>query len=251
MVARDIDEVLQYLDRIIAEYREQRSRLAFFPALYRAVTLRVRAAILNGDFADGERMNRLDTAFANRYFAALASLRAGEPPARCWRIAFGAEARSGTMILQHLLLGMNAHINYDLPIATIAVAASPELADLKDDFMRINHILSATLEDVQPAVGEFSPLLDVLDRIGGRSDEAFVTFSIVHAREEAWHEATRLADELGPRRERSILSLDRRVTLLAERIVLPGGPCGAAIELIAETEQDDVRVVTDGLLSIG
>jgi hypothetical protein len=250
MVARDIDEVIQYLDRIILEYREQDSRLAYFAAMYRAVTLRVRAAIRAGGFADGERMNRLDTAFANRYFAALASLRAGEPLARCWRAAFGAEARARTMILQHLLLGMNAHINFDLPIATIAVAPGAALPELKQDFMLINGILSATLDDVQVALGEFSPLLDVLDRIGGRSDEAIVTFSIVHARDEAWHEATRLADELGPRRERSITSLDRRVALLAERIILPGGHFGAAVELIARTERDDARAITDALLAI-
>jgi hypothetical protein len=250
MVARDIDEVIQYLDRIIAEYREQRSRLAFFPALYRTVTLRVRSAIDTGGFADGERMNRLDTAFANRYFAALASVRAGLPPPRCWRVAFGAEFRSGTMILQHLLLGMNAHINFDLPIATVAVAPHAELPALQDDFLRINAILGAALDDAQAAVGEFSPLLDVLDRIGGRSDEAIVTFSIVNARDEAWHEATRLAEEVGARRERSILSLDRRVTLLAERVLLPGGHCGAAIELIARTEQDDARIITDGLLAV-
>lgn len=250
MVATDIDDVIRQLDDIITEYRAQRSRLAYFAALYRTVTWRVRAALRGGAFADAARMDRLDTLFANRYFAALELVRRGERPPRCWRVAFNAEVRRGTTILQHLLLGMNAHINFDLPLAALETAPGASLAALREDFLAINAILAGALDDVQAALGEFSPLLDVLDRLGGRSDEAIVTFSLVNARDEAWHEATRLAIEGAAQRARSIMSLDRRVALLADRILLPGGASGLALELIASTELDDVPRVTDRLLAI-
>jgi hypothetical protein len=250
LLARNIDEVITLLDRIIAAARERRSRAAFFPALYRAVTMRVRAGIHSGEFADGPRMDRFDTAFANRYFTALDASRVGVRTSRAWQVAFNADARSGTLILQHLLLGMNAHINFDLPIAVLEVAPPGELSRLQGDFLAINAILASLLDTIQETIEPFSPLLDVLDRVGGRTDESLLTFSIVHARDEAWHEATRLSAEMGAHRERSILSLDRRVALLAERIIVPGGPCGLAIELISRTEEDNVAAITDALLAV-
>ena len=152
--------------------------------------------------------------------------------------------------LQHLLLGMNAHINYDLPIATADITGAAPLTAVQKDFMTINSILSALLDPVQAALGEFSPMLDVLDRVGGRTDEAIASFSILHARDEAWHEATRLAREAPAHRDRSVLSLDRRVALRAEHLIVPGGVLGHAIGLIAHTESDDVAAVTNRLLEI-
>jgi hypothetical protein len=249
-VAADLDQVVALLESVIAEYRERRSPLAFFPALYRGVTLRVRAGIQAGTFADGARMARLDTAFANRYLSALDDFRAGRQPPRAWQTAFDVEARGGTLILQHLLLGMNAHINYDLPIATQGVVPSSSLPDLQGDFLVINQILAALLNRTQAAIDRFSPMFDLLDRVGGRTDETIAGFSIVTARDEAWHEATRLALEPELSRDRSILSLDRRVALLGQRIIVPGGLLGLALELISRTESADVAAITDGLLAI-
>jgi hypothetical protein len=250
MQAQNIDEVIEILDRIIAKFREQGSRLAFFPALYRAVTLRVRTGIADGRFADPIRMDRLDTMFANRYFRALEQWEIREGTPRAWWAAFEVHGQSGIMILQHLLLGMNAHINFDLPIAALEAAAPRPLPELKGDFMAINEILGDLLGPSQEAVNRFSPLLDLLDRVGGRSDETIVTFSLGKARDEAWHEATRLALEDPTQRDRSILSLDRRVALLGERIIVPGGPVGLMIDVISQTEDDDARLITDALLAI-
>ena len=244
-VAGNIDEVLSVLDRIIAVYRARRSRLAFFPALYRAVTLRVRAGIQEGVFEDGRRMDRFDTVFANLYFAALDDIAAGRRPPRAWQAVFNAEDRRDTSILQYLLLGMNAHINFDLPIATASLAPADTLPALRSDFLEINRILAALLDRVQDIISQFSPLLDLLDRLGGRTDEIIVTFSLINARDEAWHEATRLAAEPEEQRKRSILSLDRRVVLLAERIIVPGGTLGLVLDLIARTENADVVAITE------
>jgi hypothetical protein len=252
MQATDINDVLAKLETIIDAYRARRSRLAFFPAVYRATTARVKAGIAAGQFADGARMNRLATTFANRYLAALDASAAGTAPgpARAWQVAFDAAARPHTMILQHVLVGMNAHINFDLPLAVIATANGGRLADIQTDFQEINRILAALLDPVQEVIDRFSPLLNILDRVGGRSDEQLVTFSINTARDEAWHEATRLADEPAEQRARSIVSLDRRVALLAQGIIVPDGALGLASSLIARTELDDIAVITDGLLAI-
>ena len=49
---------------------------------------------------------------------------------------------------------------------------------------------------------------------------------------------------------RSIVSLDRRVALLAQGIIVPDGALGLASSLIARTESDDIAVITEGLLAI-
>ena len=251
MQATNIDDVLVILKGIIEGYRDRGSPLAFFPAVYRATTARVRAGIQSGTFVDGARMERLATTFANRYLATQEAPLAGiSDPARAWQVTFDAGTRQRTMILQHVLLGMNAHINFDLPLAVVATANGGNIFDLEQDFQAINRILAALLDPVQATIDRFSPLLNILDRVGGRTDEQLVTFSINTARDEAWHEATRLAAEPAEQRARSILSLDRRVALLAERIILPDGPLGMASSLIAHTESTDIASVTAALLAI-
>lgn len=250
MQATDIDDVLVKLRGVIDTHRG--SPLVFFPAVYRATTARVQAGMQQGSFVDGARMGRFVTAFANRYLAALDAVALGGSggPARAWQVAVDAAARPHTMILQHVLVGMNAHINYDLPLAVLAAANGGKIADLEQDFNAINDILAGLLDPVQKVLDGFSPLLKILDEVGGRSDEQLVTFSIKTARAEAWHEATRLADESVEQRERSSVSLDRRVALLASSILVPDGALGLATGLIARTESTDISAITEAMLAI-
>jgi hypothetical protein len=247
MQATDINDVLVQLSRVID--RRRGSPLVFFPAVYRATTARVKAGIDNGIFVDGARMERFVTAFANRYLAALDPAGGSGRP-RSWQVAFEAGVRPHTMILQHVLVGMNAHINYDLPLVVIEAANGDKIANVKPDFDAINDILKALLDPVQKVIDTFSPLLHILDEVGGRRDEELVTFSIRTARTEAWHEATRLADESAEQRERSRVSLDRKVALLASRIIVPDGALGLASSLIARTESTDIAAVTAAMLAI-
>jgi Family of unknown function (DUF5995) len=66
-------------------------------------------------------------AFADLYLEALEQLQAEEQTSRPWAVAFGA--RRGLPVLNRLLLGMNAHINYDLPQALLAVITDEEFGD--------------------------------------------------------------------------------------------------------------------------
>jgi hypothetical protein len=76
-----IDEVLAELDQIIHWARDARSRLGFFAALYRNVTIKVKEGIGTGFFEDGVRMEKFDVMFANRYLAALRAFAPGKTPA--------------------------------------------------------------------------------------------------------------------------------------------------------------------------
>ncbi|MHC4105111.1 MAG: DUF5995 family protein [Planctomycetota bacterium] len=80
MSAKTIDEVIQQLDDIIDRPQGNRSRLGHFAALYLKVTLNVKEGISEGFFEDGERKERLDVIFANRYLEAFAQYQANKLP---------------------------------------------------------------------------------------------------------------------------------------------------------------------------
>jgi hypothetical protein len=249
--AQDIDQVLAALAGIVAQARSAGSALGYFPALYRQVTLQVRAAIAQGLFDDGPRMARLDTAFANRYLAAHAAFRAGSAGAatlsRCWSFAFTAVQSDHLIILQNLLLGINAHINFDLPIATAETVPGDAISGVQGDFDRINRILGGLLPAVERVIGRFSPTLGLLDQVGGRSEEEVLNFSLDAAREDSWLQALTLARLPQAAWEPALRSRDRQVTVLARLIAEPGGFGGRAVELIRLTESLDVRAIIDAL----
>ena len=106
-----IDEVIASLDSIIQQAWEERSRLGYFAALYRRVTRSVRDGVCTGHFDDCALMEHLDVVFATRYIDALTTYQSGGRPSRSWKQAFEACSDDTRLILQHLLAGMNAHIN--------------------------------------------------------------------------------------------------------------------------------------------
>src|SRR5690349_19992295 len=96
----------------------------YFHATYQRTTIAVADQIRRGGFADPGWVERWDVAFADLYLDALETALAGQRPARPWDIAFSALA--DLPALRHVLLGMNAHINYDLTQALLAVIPGGE-----------------------------------------------------------------------------------------------------------------------------
>ncbi len=162
-----LEATLGRLDRIIEDACTERSHLGVFPAMYRRVTASVLQAIrAGGFFDDDEVVEHLTIVFADLYFDAYDRYRGHDEAARCWLVAFEAtESPQPRMILQHLLLGMNAHINLDLGLATYQ-AAGDDLNAVKADFVKVNEILFQILDTLQGGLGEVSPRMDLLDRLG-------------------------------------------------------------------------------------
>lgn len=222
-IATTIDEVIEQLDKIIADAVRQRSRLGLFAALYRIVTVTVKEGIAAGRFEDGPRMERFDVTFANRYLAALEQFQCGVQPAGCWRFAFETAATWPPLILQQLLLGMNAHINFDLGIAAAETCPGDQLPGLRHDFDEINAILAGLVGAVQSDVDKLSPWIRFLGHIDPKASTAIVNFSMDKARTCAWGVAERLAPlgqaEWQPHLDR----LDLAITALAQLVRTPIG----------------------------
>jgi len=244
-----IDEVLSALDVIIDACRRRGSANGYFAAMYRRVTAEVQRRIERGDFDDGARMIRFDVIFAQRYLDAWAEHERGERPTGVWHAAFGAAERWRPIVLQHLLLGMNAHINLDLGIVASEVAAGAAIGGLKRDFDTINRILAEQVDDMQDRMAVIWPPVRWLDRVGGPVDEAVINFSIRRAREQAWRLATTLAEMTDPAaRERHIQLVDTAMTALAGRVLAPGVKLAATLAVIRLRERGGVPEKIDVLL---
>jgi hypothetical protein len=247
MTAQNIDEVLERLREIVERSKATSDRLGLFAALYAVVTREVKRRIESGFFDDGARMNRLDTRFANRYLEAFDAFRAGGRPTGCWRVALEAGTRSDLIVLQHLLLGMNAHINLDLGIAAAELFSRDELPGVRDDFARINVILTELLERSQEVIARFSPLLGILDQIGGKTDEQVANFSIERARADAWSHAQILVRLEKEERPLAVDVMDRKAAFLGRVLTSPDPVLASGIRVIALTESQDVAAIVGAL----
>ena len=242
--AASIDEVLAALDAIIDRAYEERDRAGYFASLYRGVTTAVKAGIASGSFEDGPRMQRLDVVFANRYLDALHRYRSGEPLSLCWRAAFDAVKHRRVVIVQHLLLGMNAHINLDLGIAAAEVCPGSALPGLEQDFNAINTVLASLETGVEAEVCSLSPWIDRLDHVDPNAGRVVANFSIDRARECAWRTAQRLSVLEGAERDAAIAEIDAEIALLAHLVERPVGVAiNLNLVLVRLREVWDVRKV--------
>jgi hypothetical protein len=248
MTLQTIDEVIAELDQNIHWARVEKNRLGYFATLYRNVTLNVKQGIANGFFEDGARMEKFDVIFAGRYLAALESFRKGQNISRCWLVAFRTAAQWSPTILQQLLVGMNAHINFDLGIAAQAVAPGPALPSLQTDFNRINDILGGMINKVRSDVEGVSPWIRLLDRYSSQSEDCLVNFSLSKARTSAWLVANLVNNTPVEKLGRELEILDDGVSKLGSLIASPREwLISLGLYIIRARESNDVPHVIDVL----
>ncbi len=243
MQASNIDEVIAFLDQIIEENTERQSKLAYFTILYRKVTVAVKEAIEKKEFEDNPRMEELDVVFANRYLKAYTQFQNNEQPSACWLVAFQAADWYWPIVLQQLLLGINAHINLDLGIAAAEVAPGNKIEGLKNDFYKINDILSSMVEGVQADISRISPVIGLLDSVAGKFDERLVDFTIEIARNGAWDFAQKYAVADSEEQVHLTEKRDASIAWLGRDLRKPGFILGLIAKFIRLFETSSVTKV--------
>jgi hypothetical protein len=221
--AANIGEVIIRLDAVIAKAIAEKDPIGIFPALYVMVTEKVRDAIAAGNvFEDNARMEQLDVVFANRYLQALHEYQQGKKPSGAWLAAFRAsENGKNQLILQYLLMGMNAHINLDLGIAAAETSPGPAIGSLHRDFNTINQILASLVDVVKGDLERFSPRFKwIINHVSG--EDAILEFSMTKARDAAWKFASKLAPEPQADWAKPIELRDLEMRILANAIRRPG-----------------------------
>jgi hypothetical protein len=191
----------------------------------------MRASLDGGGFEDPAWVEELLWRFAVEYFEAVdAHERSGRVPLP-WVVAFDAAADPDRPVLQHLLLGINAHINYDLVRVLVDLLepcwldADPALRERRwRDYDEVNRVISRTVDGVQESVvEERSPFLGVADVLLGPVDEWAASRFLSRWRDRVWADACEALDERDPlERLRRLDEVERRAERRAVRLLLRG-----------------------------
>ena len=243
-----IEEVIEKLDNIVMECRSNSNRLGYFAILYRQVTIRVMEGIQLNEFDDGPRMEKLDVIFAKRFIDAYENHLSGKEKTLSWSKAFEAANHSKHLVLQHLLLGINAHINLDLGIAAVETSSSSDLNSIQNDFNKINQILSELVEGVKTNIGLVSPFFKTLIRFTNGKEEMLVNFSLKIARNGAWKFAQKY--QMAIDKSACILQRDIGIALIASALINPGLKLRIWVWLIGIAEWKSVPEIMDQLNQI-
>ncbi len=199
--------VLLQMDNHVQRWDAVHDRRSIFLGCYAMMTGNMLDALDTGRFADDDWVARLLQRFAEYYFDALELYEARSlTTPRVWKLAHDNAQHEHVMTVQHLLLGVNAHINYDLVFA-VAELLTPEWETLTEaqrdqrhaDYERVNAIIGETIDRVQDQILEVrSPWLDVVDKLMGPVDEWLISEIIAHWRDTVWRDAIQYLETPSP-----------------------------------------------------
>ncbi len=190
--------VVARMQSLILGWKEATNPQAVFLSCYKMMTGNMLDAIERHEFRDPAWVSRLLHCFADYYFVALEAYEhdpQAAPPV--WQLAHDTTRDPRTLPLQNLLLGINAHINYDL-VLTLVDLLRPEWREHSDeqraarysDYCHVNEVIARTIDRVQDEVLEPGmPAMELIDRLLGPLDELLISRLINHWRETVWQNA--------------------------------------------------------------
>jgi hypothetical protein len=219
-----VGSVAEVLDRL-TDIRDRTEKLsagcgiARFTGLYLTITQGIWDHIQGGGFfADDAYLARLDVVFGNRYLDALRAWAGGSPTPRVWRLLFETPNDGQITAVQLAGAGVNAHVNFDLAVATVDTGRELGDADLSgrwDDYGRINDVFGENMDgllnrllDDRRAAGEDPEPLSARGRLMSRI--------VAAARQFAWEDAEVLWSL--PRRSEAWESKERHMDAVASLI---------------------------------
>jgi hypothetical protein len=207
------DPVIERMQLLLERWEASADPKAVFLSCYQMMTGNMLAAIDQNEFIDPHWVDHLLRRFAEYYFVALDEYEQ-EPTSAplVWQLAHGVSINRSVSGIQKLLLGVNAHINYDLVLALMDLL-EPEWRFLSDeqrekrhlDHRRVNDIIGRTIDAVQDEVIEPDmPVMDLIDKLFGPVDEYLVSRLIANWRETVWENTLDLLQADDPQ-ERAML----------------------------------------------
>ncbi|MBN7817248.1 DUF5995 family protein [Algoriphagus pacificus] len=242
---KTIDEVLIRMDEIVTECKATNSRIGYFAILYRQVTRRIKQGILALEFEDNPRMERLDVLFAGRFIEAYETWKTGSKPTQSWLDAFEASKSIKHLVLQHLFLGINAHINLDLGISAAETMEGEPIKGIQNDFNKINAVLAELVDGVKSNISTVSPVFGLLIPLAKGRDEMLLNFSIQLARDGAW----KYAGEYYAASDKPLILADRdqNISKLAKKLINPGKFLSFLVKIVGFAEWKSVAKTMDQL----
>jgi hypothetical protein len=182
-----------------------------------------------GKFSDANWVSHLLVRFSEYYFEALDLYEQVSPATpKVWKQVHDHTISQKLHVVQNLLIGVNAHINYDLPLALYDCLATEwhTLNELtrcqrKSDHEVVNIIIGETIDAVQDdVIAPMSPAMALIDKLMGRVDEWLLSKLITGWRGNVWEVTQSLLNATSPAdRELIRLQQERKVLKTSKQII--------------------------------
>ena len=195
---RCVDATIREMTRRFNPLASSCDHRALFSLLYLRVTQQYRQAVSDPNFFDDNAfVNHEDAVFAKYYFTPTDAYNQGNMGSvpQAWQIALNAATRKQVTGEGDLLLGVNAHVQRDLPFVLEAIGlVKPDGSSRKPDHDKVNQILySAYAPAITEGAQRFDPSIN-LTLPAPLTSLGYLTFfqAIEGWRELAWRNAERL-----------------------------------------------------------
>jgi hypothetical protein len=234
---KDIDEALEAMRSALDFFHREQDQRAIFLRAYYLITLAVHQAVYrrgrysNRIFFDEAWIKRLAGKFSSLYFQ---SLTTGERPGeRAWKLAHRLAASGESSVFQDMLLGLNAHINYDLAYGIYLNLKEFEdgrehllLPRRKFDHDQVNNILVNSIPLIQEVLTrDYGGEMLALGELVGSLDELLAGVGLKYYRERVWWTAISYLSTTSQEEVQLVHDrLDWESAQLAESIACEGTP---------------------------
>ncbi|MFC3417573.1 DUF5995 family protein [Algoriphagus hitonicola] len=209
-----ISSLLHRMNQESTDWETSGDRRHVFLQCYTLMSQNMYSAIGAKHFKDPIWVSKLLVRFSEYYFDALDLYQAGHPEVpRVWKQAHDSTKNPETHVLQNLLLGINAHINYDLPLALYDCLENEwPSCDIsrkmlrKNDHELVNHIIDASIDEVQDRIIKpIAPSLAIVDKVLGPIDEWILSKMICEWRGDVWEVSELLLEAESPEKRKEII----------------------------------------------
>jgi Family of unknown function (DUF5995) len=187
----------------------------------------VKSGLVDDTFIDPDYLFTEDALFANIYLRTAKAYDRSEEVAEAWQIAFDTAARDDTGAVQDMLLGINAHVQNDMPFMLAALGLKrPNGNSRKPDHDEANGTLNRAYEDVVAEVRDrFDPSIDLSNPELVPLDDLAGLELVRGWRELVWRNAERLLNAKGKQEQRQVAkSIEDNAALTATAIAAGGIP---------------------------
>jgi hypothetical protein len=197
-----INDVIEVMTEQLRGFQESRDHRVVFHRVYLLMTKEMQRRLSSGFFRDPAWLERVLVGFAEYYFHAIDAYENGQfcPPA--WELAFRQASEKQAFVLQDALLGINAHINSDLPMVMHKILTEEKvwpdarkMLHRRQDHERINNVLAGIIDLVQDELSYYyARFIRVIDYVMGRKDESLSSLVLSHCRTTVWYNTELLLD---------------------------------------------------------
>ena len=195
--------VLARMTTLIDRWETDWDGRCVFLRCYSMMTANMLQSLDAGRFYDRAWVETLVHRFAEYYFVALDAYdQAGDGVPNVWQRTHDLARGRDTTVMEDLLLGVNAHINYDLALVLRDMLAdewpdlTPSQRNLRyQDHDEVNRVIAETINDVQNELADrYAATLRVLDLVCGPVDEWQTARYITLWRKDVWDFGMRLVE---------------------------------------------------------